>query len=137
MSTGYSGKPLTVKLGVAEGSAVAIVDDPGNALDLLAPLPAGAQAVASTAEADLVLWFVTDLATLEHCIAQLGDAIFPARMLWVAWPKRASGVATDLSEDLIRSVALPPGLVDVQVCAIDETWSGLKLGWRKELRGSR
>jgi hypothetical protein len=71
---------------------------------------------------------------LEERIESLGTAIFPDRSLWIAWPKRASGVATDMTEDVIREVALPRGLVDTKVCAIDATWSGLRLVWRAELR---
>jgi hypothetical protein len=65
----------------------------------------------------------------------LGRAVFPSSSVWIAWPKKASGVPTDITEDTVREIALPLGLVDVKVCAIDETWSGLKLMWRKELRG--
>jgi hypothetical protein len=83
---------------------------------------------------DLVVLFVTARRDLERRVTRLRDAIAPAGMLWVAWPKRASGVPSDITEDVVRDVVLPTGLVDVKVCAIDETWSGLKLVVRRELR---
>ena len=132
---GYSGRPLGGKLGIAEGHAVAIVDDPGHAPALLDPLPPGARVDAAPADADLVLCFVTERATLTARMGTLARAVFPDRALWVAWPKRASGVPTDVTEGVVREVALPLGLVDTKVCAVDETWSGLRLVWRRELRG--
>ena len=78
--------------------------------------------------------FVTERSALAEQIETMGQAVFPDRSLWIAWPKRSSGVATDMTEDVVREVALPLGLVDNKVCAIDATWSGLRLVWRKELR---
>ena len=112
----------------------AIVDDPGVADALLDPLPAGARRTGDPAKADVVVCFTTARAHLTTRLPQLGEAIFPSRVLWVAWPKRASGVATDVTEDVVREVALPLGLVDTKVAAIDATWSGLRLVWRRELR---
>ena len=83
---------------------------------------------------DLVVCFVTARRQLERRLPALRAALAPAGMLWVAWPKRASGVATDMTEDVVREVVLPTGLVDTKVAAIDETWSGLRLVVRKELR---
>ena len=85
--------------------------------------------------ADVAVCFVTRRADLERRINALGRAIFPAGAIWVAWPKRASGVPTDMTEDVVRDVVLPLGLVDNKVAAIDETWSGLRVVWRKERRG--
>ena len=85
----------------------------------------------------MVVIFVTERETLARRLAALTAAIAPAGMVWVAWPKRASRIDTDMSEDVVRDVALPTGLVDVKVCAIDETWSGLKLVIRKALRGAQ
>ena len=82
----------------------------------------------------MVVLFVTDRAAFEAQVDELGQAVFPDRSLWIAWPKRASGVETDMTENVVRDVALPLGLVDNKVCAIDATWSGLRLVWRKELR---
>ena len=83
---------------------------------------------------DLVVCFVTERRVLERRLDALRGAIAPDGMLWVAWPKNASKVATDMTEDVVREVVLPTGLVDMKVCAIDETWSGLRLVIRKELR---
>ena len=132
-ATGYSGKPLPAKLGIRDGDVVAVVGDPGHAGELLEPLPTGV-AFGEPPGADVTLFFITERAMLEERIGELARAIRPDRMLWVAWPKRASGVATDVTEDVVREVALPLGLVDTKVCAIDETWSGLRLVWRKEKR---
>ena len=131
---GYSGTPLPRKLGIVDGSTVALVDPPAGADALLGQLPRGAHPVADLAEADVVLCFVTERAALERRLEGLARAIFPDRALWIAWPKRASGVPTDVTEDVVRDVVLPLGLVDVKVAAIDETWSGLKLVWRRERR---
>jgi hypothetical protein len=133
-SAGYSGTPLPRKLGIREGDAVAIVDDPGHAAELLAPLPAGVTTTGDAGQADVVLFFTTARDTLARRIEELAGAIFPDRALWVAWPKRASGVPTDMTEEVVREVALPLGLVDNKVCAVDATWSGLRLVWRSERR---
>ena len=134
MTAGYSGTPLPRKLGIKEGDLVAVVGDPGHAAELLAPLPEGAVLSAGEHEADVLVFFTLERAALESRIASLGRAIFPDGACWVAWPKRASKVPTDMTEDAVREVALPLGLVDNKVCALDETWSGLRLVWRKELR---
>jgi hypothetical protein len=84
--------------------------------------------------ADVVVVFVTSYADLARRVPALGEAVFPDGSLWVAWPKKVSGVATDVTEDSVREVALPLGLVDNKVCAISEVWSGLRLVWRKERR---
>jgi hypothetical protein len=134
LSQGYSGTPLPRKLGIVEGGTFAVVGDPGHLDELLAPLPTGARRVACAREADVVLFFATARNELEASVTELGAAIHPDRMLWVAWPKRASKIATDMSEDVVREVALPLGLVDTKVAAIDATWSGLRLVWRRERR---
>ncbi len=122
------------KLGLTEGTTFAIVSAPPGAAGLLEPLPAGTRRVDDPAGADVVLLFVLARAELERQLEELALAIFPDRMLWVAWPKRASKVPTDMTEDVVRDVALPLGLVDTKVAAIDATWSGLRLVWRRELR---
>jgi len=134
-AAGYSGTPLAKKLGIRDGHGVAVVDDPGHLASLVAPLPPGATLAAAPEAADVTLCFVTTKETLERRIGRLGEAIFPDRALWIAWPKRASKVETDMTEDVVREVALPLGLVDTKVCAIDETWSGLRLVWRRGRRG--
>jgi hypothetical protein len=130
MNAGYSGTPLARKLGFKEGMRVAYVNPPdGFAIDgiedVRARLGKGT---------DLVLFFTKERRALERRLDALRKAIEPDGMLWVAWPKRASGVATDMTEDVVRDVALPTGLVDTKVCAIDDVWSGLRLVVRKELR---
>ena len=84
--------------------------------------------------ADVVVAFITDVADLEGRMAPLSRMVFPAGGLWIAWPKRASGLVTDVTDDEVRRVALPLGLVDNKVCAIDATWTGLRLVWRRKLR---
>ena len=134
LSQGYSGTPLPRKLGIGEGGTFAVVGDPGSADDLIGPLPAGARRVETAEEADVVLVFTTERSELERRIERLGAAVFPDRMLWIAWPKRASKVPTDVTEDVVRALALPIGLVDTKVAAIDATWSGLRLVWRRVQR---
>jgi hypothetical protein len=133
-SEGYSGTPLPRKLGIGEGGTVAIVSDPGYADRLLAPLPTGSHRIDDAAEADVVVVFTTEREDLARRLDELGRAIFPDRTLWVAWPKRASKVPTDVTEDVVRELALPLGLVDTKVAALDGTWSGLRLVWRRERR---
>ncbi len=134
MSAGYSGTHLPRKLGIGEVSTFTLLDPPDGASSLLDPLPAGAREVAVARDADVVLVFVTARAELARRIDELAPAIHPDRTLWVAWPKRASRVPTDVTEDVVRELALPLGLVDVKVAAIDATWSCLKLVWRRERR---
>jgi hypothetical protein len=137
MSTtaGYSGTPLPRKLGVREGARVAWLGAPGGFEALLGELPPGVTVLRSLrAPLDLLVQFTTSRAQLGRRLPALREAIFPAGVAWIAWPKRASGVETDVTEDVVRELALPLGLVDVKVAAIDETWSGLKLVVRKEHR---
>jgi hypothetical protein len=131
---GYSGTPLVRKLGIRPGDRVRVVDDPGHAGELLAGLPDGASVASGLGAAEIVLAFVSSRERLADVVPELGAAIFPAGACWVAWPKRASGVVTDVTEDVVRETALPLGLVDTKVCAVDETWSGLRLVWRREHR---
>ena len=133
--TGYSGTPLPKKLGFKPGMAVAFVGAPDGFEGALGELPDGvAVGTRLAGRKDLVVFFTTERRALARKAVALKRAIAPDGMAWVAWPKRASGVPTDVTEDVVREVALPLGLVDVKVCAIDETWSGLKLVIRKELR---
>jgi hypothetical protein len=131
---GYSGTPLARKLGIRDGDQLAIVADPGHAAELLAPLPDGVRVVPTLAPADVVLFFARERAELATRIGALGEAVYPDGACWIAWPKKSSKVETDVTEDVVREVALPLGLVDNKVCAVDETWSGLRLVWRRELR---
>jgi hypothetical protein len=129
---GYSGTPLSKKLGIVDASTVALVGAPAGLLD---DLPAGVTMKRQArGTADVVVAFFTEQRDFERRIDALGRMIFPAGGLWVAWPKKASGVATTMNENVVRAVALPLGLVDNKVCAIDETWSGLRVVWRRERR---
>jgi hypothetical protein len=134
---GYSGTPLPRKLGIRDGHVVSLVAEPLGFRDALTPLPGGVELRTDLRrKPDVAVAFFVRRSQLAGRIEALGRAIFPANSVWIAWPKKASGVPTDITEDRVREVALPLGLVDVKVCAIDGTWSGLKLMWRKELRGS-
>jgi hypothetical protein len=132
---GYSGTPLAKKLGIAAGTEVLVLDAPADYRDLLQPLPDDVrfsrEATATTALAHVFVLRRTDLARRLQAFRRELAASTP---VWVSWPKKSSRVATDVSEDVIREVALPLGYVDVKVCAVSETWSGLKLVVRKELR---
>jgi hypothetical protein len=132
---GYSGTPLARKLGIKEGSRVALLGAPEGFDDELAPLPEGVTVLRRLGtDLDVAVLFVTERRELERRFDAVAKAIFPGGGFWVAWPKRASKVATDLTEDVLREVGLPKGLVDNKVCAVTEVWSGLRLVWRKENR---
>jgi hypothetical protein len=134
-ATGYSGTPLFKKLGIKPGSKVHLVEAPPGHRKLLAPLPAGVEFVPRLSEmTDLVHFFSTRKAQLEKALPVIRKKMRADAVLWVSWPKKAAGVTTDLTENTVRDLALPLGLVDVKVCAIDAIWSGLKLVVRKELR---
>jgi hypothetical protein len=130
---GYSGTPLAKKLGVVEGTRLVLVGAPPGVVDGLPPDVTVSQR--AQGRADVIVAFFVQRAPFERRIEGLGRMIFPAGGLWIAWPKRASGLATTMNENVVREVALPMGLVDNKVCAIDETWSGLRLVWRRERRG--
>jgi hypothetical protein len=124
---GYSGKPLSQKLGIRESDRILLRGEPEGFRSELEPLPAGVTFVPWGAEeVDLALLFVKEAATLEREFVEAMTTLTMAGMLWVAWPKKASKVPTDLTEDVIREIGLAQGLVDVKVCAINEIWSGLK-----------
>jgi hypothetical protein len=134
-SAGYSGTPLVRKLGFKPGMRAHYAAAPGGFAALVGELPDGVRVLArATPGLDLVVLFVRSRAELERRLGVLHAKLLQDGMIWVAWPKRASNVATDMTEDVVRDVALPRGLVDVKVCAIDETWSGLKLVIRRDLR---
>ncbi len=127
-AAGYSGTPLPKKLGIEESSKVVLAGAPAGFEDLLSPLPAGARLVRRPGrDADVIVAFFTERARLEREFDRLRAGMHDAGGLWIAWPKRASGVATDVTEDMVREVALARGLVDNKICAIDATWSGLRV----------
>jgi hypothetical protein len=126
---GYSGTPLAQKLGIKQGHRVALVDAPEGFTGTLGDLPEGVtlhHGVAGKEPYDVIVFFTDSRVRLRQRFAGLAARLKPAGGFWVAWPKKASGVATDLTEDLVRAVGLEAGLVDNKVCAVDETWSGLR-----------
>ncbi len=128
------GSSLARKLGVDEEGRLALLWAPD---DVPVDVPTGVHVVRRLVRtADLVLAFFTQGAELERRLDRLGAMVFPGGGLWIAWPKRTSRMATDLTDHAVRALALPRGLVDNKVCAIDETWTGLRLVWRRELRGA-
>lgn len=133
--TGYSPTPLARKLGIRRACHVLLVNAPDGYPRLLEPLP---ETVVfehqAGARIDIVQVFVTERADLAQRLPALRKTLRANAILWVSWPKKSSGVPTSVTEDVIRDLALPLGFVDVKVCAVDETWSGLKLVVRKELR---
>jgi hypothetical protein len=155
---GYSGTPLPRKLGIKPGARIGLVGAPSGFGALLEPLPDGARVEAGAAPAadapaasaagavlpgpvlpgtgpfDVIVFFTVEQAELAGRLGELRARMAPAAGLWIAWPKRASRVPTDMTEDVIREIALPTGLVDNKVCAIDPVWSGLRLVIRRELR---
>lgn len=132
---GYSGTPLAAKLGIAEGTRLYVWGGPKDYADLVEPLPPRVRlARALDSDVDLVHLFVRERARLERSLRTLRHTLRPEAPVWVSWPKRLAKVRTDVTEDVVREVALPLGFVDVKVCAVDEIWSGLKLVVRRELR---
>lgn len=132
---GYSGTPLAAKLGVRAGTAVLPVDAPGHYRDLLEPVPAGVSFGSRLTDCiDVIHVFSTSRSRLATFLTRARKKMRDDASIWVSWPKKASGVPTDLTEDVVRELALPLGLVDIKVCAVDATWSGLKLVVRLEKR---
>lgn len=135
MKAGYSNKPLSIKLGIKEGFKIYLRNEPENYFDLLFPIPENISIKKRiTNELDFIHFFVKEKKELQREIAKLKAKIKKDGMIWISWPKKSSNVPTDITEDIIREIILPIGLVDIKVCAVDETWSGLKLVIRKELR---
>jgi len=134
-TAGYSGTPLAKKLGFKPAYEVLLVDAPANYRKLVEPLPAGVKFVARLAgTTDIVHAFVTKKSALAKSLEAFRAKLKPDGVVWVSWPKKSAKVATDVTEDTVRELALPLGFVDIKVCAVDETWSGLKLMVRKALR---
>ena len=130
---GYSGTPLLKKIGIKDGDGVLLLNPPRFMPDELRPF-ADQQ---PKQDIDIVVLFAMSQAEFRSEFTKAAKRIQPDGMIWIAWPKKASGIKTDLTEDAIRNFALQGIFVDVKVCAIDETWSGLKLVIRKELRQTR
>jgi len=128
------GVPLARRLGIGDEGRLALLWAPD---DLSLEVPPGVDVVRRVVRtADVVLAFFAEAVELERRLDRLGAMVFPAGGLWIAWPKRSSGVATDLTDHAVRASALPRGLVDNKVCAVDGTWTALRLVWRVELRGA-
>ena len=129
---GYSGKPLIDKLGLKPGSVLCAIGAPSHYRDLVEPLPEGAKVkTALDAKASIVHLFVADTVALKAKVKATVAALPPGAALWISWPKKTSSRFVDLTEDGIRKLVLPTGLVDVKVAAVDEDWSGLKFLRRK------
>ncbi len=135
MPAGYSGTPLAKKLGIKPASTIVVFNDPKNYRALLAPMPEGVKRLPSVSpDVDIVHIFTTSKKELAALLKKSTAKLRANAAIWVSWPKKASKVPTDITEDTIREVAFPLGLVDIKVCAVDEVWSGLKLVIRKENR---
>lgn len=137
MTAGYSGTPLVKKLGIVDGSRVAAVNAPASYEKMLSPMPPDAVVVyddSGIAEADIVHLFTNSRDELFSALANYKSLIKPNGAIWVSWYKKAARLATEITEDTIRDAALPLGLVDIKVCAVDERWSALKLVIRRENR---
>jgi hypothetical protein len=135
LTSGYSGTPLAKKLGIRAGSRLFLHAAPGNYRELVAPLPKGVRTTRRiTADTDIIHAFASRRAALEKLLRGVRLRMRPDAAIWVSWPKRTCGVATDITEDVIRAIAFALDLVDIKVCAVDETWSGLKLVIRKTQR---
>jgi hypothetical protein len=124
---GYSGKPLAQKLGIMTGTAVAAIGAPANYRELLGPLPNGVRFCAVDAKPQLIHYFCTERARLAKDLPVLREKMRDNAMLWVSWPKKSAGMSATVTEDVVREYALQLGLVDTKVCAVDETWSALRL----------
>lgn len=133
---GYSGTPLIKKLGIKPGHRLYVKNPPDHYIDLLGPLPEKlALKKRLTTTVDMVHLFATRQTSLKAELTRARQRMAPDGMIWVSWPKKASKVPTDVTEDVIRQLAFPLQLVDIKVCAVDDVWSGLKLVIRKSARG--
>jgi hypothetical protein len=133
--TGYSGTPLAQKLGIKPDATMVVINAPANYRKLLGKIPEKVKfASPAPNEMEFGHFFTKSRRELETTLKKLRQKIADSGTLWVSWPKKSSGVATDITEDVIRTVALPLGFVDIKVCAVDETWSGLKLMVRRTNR---
>jgi hypothetical protein len=132
---GYSGTPLVRKLGIKEGFRIYLLNPPDGYSEWIDPVPEEVKFVRSSGKGlDLAHIFVSERKVLKAELERLIEAVEPDGMIWVSWHKKASKIPTEITEDVVREIALPMGLVDVKVCAVSDIWSGLKLVIRKELR---
>jgi hypothetical protein len=126
-TAGYSGTPLAKKLGIKDGSRIALFHQPEYYFQLFTDFPENVEVINNPSNLDLIHYFTKEEKQLVADISKLKSQIKPNGMIWISWPKKSSKVETDITEDIIRGIALKNGLVDVKVCAVDNTWSGLKL----------
>lgn len=124
---GYSGKPLAQKLGIKAGSRLALIDPPPNYKELLAPLPEGVRFCTVATKPDLIHYFCAERVRLARKLPALRKEMRDDAALWVSWPKESAGRPTTVTENVVREMALPLGLVDNKICAVDETWSAVRL----------
>ena len=135
---GYSGTPLPQKLGIKPDTIVVAIDAPPNYRKLLGQIPSGVNfATRPVGKTRFVHVFATERRLLQTHLQSLRQKIADNAVIWASWPKKSSGVPTDITEDVVRAVALPLGFVDIKVCAVDDIWSGLKLMIRRENRKSK
>lgn len=135
---GYSKTPLALKLGLVAGRTLVLLDAPDGFEAALAPLPADTAVTRRTrAPLQLAILFCADRDELKHRLPDLVRQLHPDGMLWVAWPKKSSGVSSTLNENAVRATGLLAGVVDNKVCAIDEVWSGLRFQFRLQDRPAR
>jgi hypothetical protein len=137
VATSASPTPLPKKLGIKPGHRVALLNAPEGFRTILEPLPEDVElfdALDAVDALDIVLWFGTQRAALERIVKDVRGVLEQNGGLWIGWPKRASGIPTEVTDDVVREVALPTGLVDNKICAIDADWSGIRLVVRRELR---
>ena len=135
---GYSGTPLPQKLGIKPGTIIVAIDAPENYRKLLGQIPSGVNfATRPVGNTKFIHLFVKERRVLQTYLQSLRRKIAEDAAVWISWPKKSSGVPTDVTEDVIRAVALPIGFVDIKVCAVDDTWSGLKLMIRRGNRKSK
>lgn len=127
-TAGYSGTPLAKKLGIKEGLVIRLINQPNHYFNLFDDFPVNVKIVKSASgKKNFIHYFVTKFSALQKDILSLKNEIEQDGMIWISWPKKSSKVETDVTEDIIRNLALANGLVDIKVCAVDEIWSGLKL----------
>lgn len=137
MSAGYSGTPLAKKLVIKEGQRVGVVDDPGHFATIVAPLPSGARIVNNPrSPCETFVVFTPTERRFREVLPKVLNILPADASIWISWPKKSSPLYVDMTEDTIRQVALPLGVVDVKVCAVDEDWSGLRLMVRKDNRAT-
>ncbi|HEY3663600.1 MAG TPA: DUF3052 domain-containing protein [Chthoniobacterales bacterium] len=134
---GYSGRSLPQKLGIKLGCSMAVIEPPANYLELLDPMPEGVRFCTKRENPDLFHYFCTKRERLARDLPRLRKLMRDDATLWVSWPKKSAGLPTTVTEDTVREIALPLGLVDNKVCAVDETWSALRLVVRLTHRATR